>query len=241
MISCRIGLLAKCKDHEFSIVLGELFDKTIKNSNDILYDLHKQLVYLCNFYGKISGKKIVPDNREDLSIYQKRYKITNSYKIIGPSVNGEWRFIRPELYDLDCMVTLFPDIISKSIYTPTSIDSTYVILLADKDPLVRGSMIDRCLDISNGKYMKFHIFDMDPLKTTCILTKRYLLAKGIKDVNITISENVLESILSVLLSSNYPRVIISVNSSKIQNLARYIRIQRKNTGLITKVIFLSDL
>jgi hypothetical protein len=241
MIKCRIGLVSYCKDHDFALILGELFDKNIRDNINMLYELHKALVYSSNFYAKISGTKVITDNTDDLCIYQRQYKITNNILVYGTGIDGEWRFSKPCLYDLDCMIFLFNDTIQSPRYNPVINDTITYILVAEKNPLIRGTLVEECFRIADGKQIKFYIVDdVSSNINSCVLTKRYLMSQGITDVSTIADHSIFDNIFDIIQDTSDTKIYIIVNSERVQSIARYIRLKRSITQFDTKIVYVCN-
>lgn len=254
IISCKIGLISKPSNHihDCFLNLGEIFDRSIREDVKILYELHKNLQYLCHFNVDINGKDITPDNIEELSNIQNRYKLTKKFWIKGQVENGVMKFFSPELYDLSCMVPLFPDKISRSIYTKSNQIPLHVfILFPYSDPIIRGKIIDNCFSINNNKSFFYVIGGLHGKNTipTCDLSKRYLLECGVKDDDIicneyhNFSDCILEALnmIKFIIPENIQmKVIVLVQREDMSRVMNHIIIANKLKIINSKLSIICD-
>ena len=236
-INCKIGLISKPKDctHDCFLNLGEIFDRSIREDINTLYELHKNLRYLCAFKAKIKGKDAIPDNIEEISVIQNRYKMTRKIWIKGNLQKGTMKFLSPELYDLSCMVPLFPNKIYRSICPKSNnLPLCMFILLPYTDPIVRGEIIDSCFSVL-GKYKAFFYIigeiQGQNTRSTCDLSRRYLLTCGVEDNNISrnqcdkFPDCILEAlnIIKFILPDTEMKVFIAVQREDMNRVMDHIR------------------
>lgn len=190
MIKCKIGLIAKPRDdtQDCFLNLGEVFDKTIRGDVNILYEFHKNLRYLCPFKAEIDGRDGRPDNIEEIMAFQSRYKLTRKIWLNGKTENGTIKFLTPQLFDISCMVPLFQDIISRTVYPKgRNFPAKMFILFPYSDPFVRGEIIDSCLTVVKDYKVYFYVMGEKKGMNSMItsdLNRRYLLSCGVEDNNI---------------------------------------------------------
>lgn len=235
VISCKIGLIAKPRDstQDCFLNLGEVFDKTIRENVNILYELHTIMKYMCPFKITTEGKNITPDNLEEIAIVQARYKLTR--KIWRKGKYKSTKFLAPELYDISCMVPLFPDKVPRLEY-PQSNETPMrmIILFPYEDPVVRGEIIDSCASISNERKTCFYAIGSvqgNNTRPTCDLSRRYLLSCGIQDDNIyreqydTFPDCIIEALnmINFVLPDTEMEIMIAVSREDMQKVLAYIR------------------
>jgi hypothetical protein len=187
MIKCKIGVISKSRDKDCFLNLGEIFDKSIRQDVNTLYKLHQNLRYFCPFKATIKGKNVTPDNIEEISTLQKRYKLTRKIYVSGKIPNGKSKFLSPQLYDISCMVPLFPDKICKTVVQGKGSTTFMFILFPYTDPIVRGEIVDNCFSVVKDNRVCFYTIGGvygNNTQSTCDLSRRYLLSCGVEDVNI---------------------------------------------------------
>lgn len=247
VISCKIGLISKPRDNtqDCFLNLGEIFDRSVCKDVNILYELHKNLRYLCPFKVQIEGKDITPDNIEEISTIQNRYKLTRKIWMEGHVQNGAMKFLSPELYDLSCMVPLFPNKISRSICPKgNEMPLRMFILFPYTDPIVRGEIIDNCFSVS-GEH-KTYFYTIGGLhgqntSATCDLSTRYLLTCGVEDDNISRNQYddfpdcILEALnmIKFIMPDIEMQVFIAVQREDMNRFMKHIRLANK-LGMIDR-------
>lgn len=232
MISCKIGLVSLPRDSNAGIIIiGEIFDKAVRNDIKILYEIHKNLIHLCPFKVNVKDEKLYPDIMEDIIVFQTKYKITRKITSIEPLSDGTIKYLAPQLYDIDCMVPLFEDTIPRNIYNVN--DSTFVrlfIMLPCTNPIARGEIINKCIDICANTQIFFYA--MGP-KKTCDITQKHLLSSGILPNNIYVNEydEYLDCILEALTISDMfcepDEIYLCSSSSEIQKVLGISRLVHK--------------
>jgi hypothetical protein len=179
---CSIGLVAKPRDprKNYLLFLGEIKEKDEK----LLYDLHKELRFLCKFNAAIVGSSILLDNAEEILAFQKKYNIEPKISLTGIADEKTIKLLSPELYDITCMIPLFSDTVTRSVKPICNSKSkVFFIFPRCNDPFMRGKIIDTCFEAAGEREMFFYligcIYGINKIKTS-ILTKRYLLSCGVE-------------------------------------------------------------
>jgi hypothetical protein len=187
---CTFGLVAKSRDprNNYLLFLGEIKEKDEK----LLYNLHKELRFLCKFNAAIVDNSILPDNADEILAFQKKYNIEPKILLTGLVEEKTIKLLSPELYDITCMVPLFSDTVTRSIkQIHNSQLKVFFILPRCNDPFIRGKIIDTCFEAAGEREMFFYligyIYGINKIKTSN-LTKRYLLSCGVEDKNIVWDE-----------------------------------------------------
>lgn len=245
-MKCKVGLISRPYNvtDDCLINLGEIFDLKIKNDVNLLYELHKNIKYLYPFQVFIESNKIILDNIEEISAIQSRYKLTRKPIMLGNSRKKRIKFNSPELYDISCMVPLFSDkqSIPKYIENKTSSLSFAFILFPYDDPILRGEIVDSCLNISKGEKVYFYILGkirgMNRVPT-CKLSKRYLLKHGL--ANIFTQEydkfpDCIDEAVNMIKFSLDPsvKILIGIDRKDMSNVMKNIR-KKKLTKQITLI------
>lgn len=244
-MKCKVGLISKSYNDSDNCVinLGEIFDLKIKNDVNLLYEIHRNTRYLYPFQAYIEDR-IILDNIEEISAIQSRYKLTRKPIIIGNSSKKRIKFNSPELYDISCMVPLFSDkqSIPKYIENKTSSLSFAFILFPYNDPILRGEIVDSCLNISKGEKVYFYALGKVQgmnRAPTCKLCKRYLLKHGF--ANIFTQEydkfpDCIDEAVNMIKFSLDPsvKILIGVEKKDMSSVMKHIR-KMKLTKQITLV------
>lgn len=252
MINCKIGVVAKKREDESSyIFLGEIFSSEIRQDEKMLYELHTNLRYLYPFRCIYNKGKILLDNMEDIYSLQDRYKLTKKIYTTEQDNKPVYtvKYLRPELYDISCMVPLFSEIQPRhcihSQSKQTNIVDNVFIILPYLDPIIRGELVNSCITTLNdekGMFVCIGGKQGENKMKIGSLVRRYLLSCKVKDEDIIIQEfdefpdSILEAliILSMIIDKE-TRIFFAVDKKEIDIVLRYVRISR-NQGLIDRKI-----
>jgi len=243
---CSIGLVAKSRDPKknYLLFLGEIKEKDEK----LLYDLHKELRFLCKFDASIVGNKVFPDNAEEILAFQKKYNIEPKISVTGLVEEEKCiKLLAPELYDITCMISLFSGTVMRSVKPICNSKSkVFFIFPRCNDPFIRGKIIDACFEAAAEREMFFYligcIYGINKIKTS-ILTKRYLLSCGVEDKNIVCDGEdqghdwLVEAInmIKFITPDEDPEILIAVDRELMKVLMNYIR-SEKAAGRIDKKV-----
>jgi hypothetical protein len=242
---CTFGLVAKPGDprKNYLLFLGEIKEKDPK----LLYDLHKDLRFLCKFNAEIVGSSILPDNPEEILAFQKKYNIEPKFSVTGLVEEKSIKLLAPELYDITCMVPLFPDTVMRSVKPICDSKSkVFFIFPRCNDPFTRGKIIDTCFEAAAEREMFFYligyIYGINKIKTSN-LTKRYLLSCGVEDKNIVCDGEdqghdwLFEAInmIKFITPDEDPEILIAVDRESIYVFMNYISFE-KASGRIDKKV-----
>lgn len=232
MIKCKIGLIAFPINYskDYFLYLGELYDKKIKNDEKLLYEFYTKLIYLCSFKVLIKDGKIIPDNLTDLFSFQKRYKLTKKIYSNYTISDGIIKYNSPKLYDLDCMVPLYKEALIKNIINMNnSNDMRMFILMSYSDPIIRGEIIDNCINAFQNKYACFLIIEGEK-DNNALLTKRYLISRGVKNKDIIINQYnefpdcIIEAITIINMLYDCADIFLGVSRDEICNVSKNIKL-----------------
>jgi hypothetical protein len=247
MINCKIGLISFCVDSSQNcfLNLGEIFDKKIRENINALYEIHTNMRYLCPFKVVIDNENIIPDNMEEISIIQERYKLTRKISMIGKGKSKKFR--APNLYDISCMVPLFSTKVPRLRYPLSNVTPMRMIILFPySDPILRGEIIDACSSFSIEKQTFFYVIGTIQgrnLVPTCDLSRRYLLTCGINSYNINKSQydifpdcifEVL-NIIDFILPGREMELIIAVSKEDMSKVMQKIRLWNSEGKLKKKI------
>ena len=242
---CSFGLVAKPRDsrNNYLLFLGEINEKDEK----LLYNLHKELRFLCKFKAAIVGNDILPDNAEEILAFQKKYNIEPKISVSGVIKEKTLRLLTPELYDITCMVPVFSDTVTRSVkQICNSKSKVFFIFPRCNDPFMRGKIIDTCFEAAADREMFFYligcIYGINRIKTSN-LTKRYLRSCGVEDKNIVCDGEdqghdwLFEAIkmIKFITPDENPEILIAVDRELMKVLINYIR-SEKASGRIDKKV-----
>lgn len=242
---CSIGLVAKPRDPKknYLLFLGEIKEKDEK----LLYDLYKELRFLCKFDASIVGNKVFPDNAEEILAFQKKYNIEPEISVTGLEEEKSIKLLAPELYDITCMIPLFSDTVTRSIKPNCNSKSkVFFIFPRCNDLFIRGKIIDACFEAAGEREMFFYligcIYGINKIKTTN-LTKRYLRSCGVEDKNIVCDEEdqgngwLLEAInmIKFITPDEDPEILIAVDREFMKVIMNYIRFEKASGRIDRKI------
>lgn len=249
MITCKIGLIAKAIDSNIKcfINLGEVYDSTMKKDIHLLYKIHKNTKYLGKFKVSFQGKSILIDNIEDIYSIQRRYSLTRGIMVKGQK-NDTILFDKPQLYDINCMVPLF----SNKIYPQYTINnSTFLpprlfLVFPYPDPILRGELLDNCLELKKNRKIYFCIIGGmygHNTRATYNFSRDYLLECGIHSDDIMCGiydkfpECIDESLLLIemCLGNLDVELIIAIARDDMSRVMTHIRQCRNNLGFHKKI------
>lgn len=171
-VDCKIGLVSISRDRSCYMIIGEIYDKTVRENIDILSEFKNDMTYFTSFKVNITNGKVVLYDPEEFSELRRKYKLTQKpylAKNINKNILGNFTqiFSCPILYDISCMVELFQKIHQDKMKTKISDQETIgemknplykspykpspkmFILFPYSDPVIRGKIIDACRNISH--------------------------------------------------------------------------------------------
>ena len=247
---CKIGIISKPRDptKNYLLFLGE----TNEQDEKLLYNLHKELRFLCNFNAVIEESNAQPDNIEEILCFQKKYNIEPKIWFTGVVEEKIIRLLAPQLYDISCMVPLFSDQIQRSVKpSGNSQPGVFFIFTDCVDPFMRGKIIDNCFEATGDREISFYLlgsnYGINRLKT-CDLSRRYLLSCGVEDKNIICcgeGQNqgwLIEAInmIKFVTGNGEQEIVIAVNRESINMFMNYIRSEKAFGRIDRKVRIISD-
>lgn len=249
MITCKIGLIAKPVDSNIKcfINLGEVYDSGMKKDIHLLYKIHKNTKYLGKFKAFFQEKTISIDNIEDIYSIQRRYSLTRGIMVKGQKKDTVL-FDKPQLYDISCMVPLFPTKIypQHTINDSTILPPRLFLVFPYPDPILRGKLLDNCLELKENRKICFCVFgDMygQNTRATYNFPRDYLLECGIHSDDIIcciydkFPECIDESLLLVemCLGSLDIELFIAVARDDMSRVLTHIRQSGNNLGFRKKI------
>lgn len=235
-MECKIGLIAKPLNRKQNCFLniGEIFDKNIRNNINVLYELHTIMKYMYPFKIKIENKDIIPDNLTEIAIIQEKYKLTRKISLYGKDKDTKFR--TPELYDISCMVPLFPNQIPRLRFTESKNNPIRMIVLFPyENPILRGEILNSCFNLTTKCKTYFYTLGYIRGKntsSTCELSKRYLLTCGIKKENIytenydTFPDCIMEilNMIKFIFPYTVVKIMFAIARYDMQKFMDYIRL-----------------
>lgn len=252
MIKCKIGLVSfPTNDKEkYYLNLGEIYDKNIRQDISILYELHNNLKYLCGLIVKNKNKdKVIPTNIEEIITLQMKYKLTPKIYITflqksDIELKENVEFSRPELYDISCMVPLFPNSIPKCLYQNNESEhSKLFIILPCSDPISRGKIIENCIKTigkSKGYFLTIGNQIGNNVENSCELNRRYLMSCGVPEDSIitnNISYFTPECLRQIYIPNN---IFLGVSGKDVGKVLIDVRNLRKKKDIKDIIYFICD-
>lgn len=245
---CKISLISwpiKNKSPQSGYVnFGEIYDRKIKSDKTILEQFHQELAYLYPFRC-VTQPNLACYNIEDIRYFQKKYKLTVKLKMNG--VFDKVITLRsPVLYDITCMVPLFPKH-RKEVKKLTTDKKHVCVVLPYKNPVLRGKMLSRCLDLESNTFFILLGDKLGKNKDSCAtLATRYLLSRAVPAVNMikslegTVPDCILDSLALVELMGIENFIFTIVCSSEdISEISTTVRTWRKEDRINVPLIYLS--
>jgi hypothetical protein len=259
--TCRIGLISwpvhiknPPNTKDMYLILGEIYDKDIRDNLELLRDFNQNLEYLYPFKVKKNGDVVKIYNNDDINHLRKKYKLTSTVSLRNYQ-EGEAEseddsddesekivFRTPRLYDISCMEPLFP----MECFTLKCVDNSthcrVFIVLPYSDPVLRGQILKQCIFYTKDHHSLFLLIGGkhgQNKETTSTLMKRYLLSSGVSSQNINKSiydkfpDSIVESleILPFLLDINHHVThdlfiaCASYDMCKVMSFSRDIKVQ----------------
>ena len=250
MITCKIALISKPVNTKINsfINIGEIYDSDMKKDTQFLYDIHKNTKYMGKFKACFKNNNIQIDNIEDIHSIQRRYNLTRRILAKGQK-KDTILFDKPQLYDITCMVPLFPT----KIYPQYTINDSILLLPLQlflifpySDPIIRGELLDRCLELKKDRKIYFCLFGniyRKNTRATYNFSRDYLLECGIHSDDIICGiydkfpECIQESLLLVEMALNTLSVelFIAVARDDMSQVMNHIRQSKNNLGFRKKI------
>lgn len=228
-MKCKIALISwpvkNTSPKDGYINLGEIYDKNIKNNKSILQKMNKELSYMYPFRCKIRPK-ITCSNIEDFRYFQREYRLTSKLKIEGKFTKNNITFRSPILYDITCMVPVFRKQ-TRFKYIQTTQKRHVCILPTCKNPIIRGKLVERCMELHSDIFFILSGPKMGKNKDTCsTLYSRYLLSCSVQKKNImkNIEGDIIDGLdLVELIGIDDSAITIVCTSDDIYNLSVSVR------------------
>jgi hypothetical protein len=223
--------------HQLYLIIGELYDKNIKENISTLSKFNRDLQYLYPF--RFSQEENSCYNEEDIYCLQKKYGLTSKLRLVGESKNKIITFRSPVLYDISCMVPLFEKSTSTNKIIYEQKNDVICIVIPYLNPVNRGKLLEDVLKYGPGTFVLVGDTYGKNKDSTATLMSRYLLScqvpsdRIIKIRDDKIPECILESIEIINMTSPDPdyELLIACRHKNIQEINKTIRIW-KNQGVI---------
>jgi hypothetical protein len=234
MLNCEIGILAKIKQNDVLLRLGDVMNTKIKNQRE-LYDIHSHLYFLHISHVTLkNGECVKMSHKNELSEIREKFGLSNIFfphKInITPDGIYEIEWIR--LYDITCMQPVFVEEISQ--LTPFTIskgnnEKCVIILPPYNSAIKRGTLVESCISMCIKYNATFLCIDDE--NNLAQLYRNYLITRGIRDEDIDIippGETVFENIIGTISTINclFPIdcvIYIAIDSENVCGLTLFLR------------------
>ena len=250
----RIGLVSYSVPNSCNLIIGEIYDKDIRNNFSILTEMSNNLHFLYPFKVKKVNNQIKIYNEDDFLYFRKKYKLTSTITLH----NGK-------LQDNDCIVFKSPHLYNISKWKsishsreilykqPTNLSSNcrIFIVLPHKNPIIRGKILNQCIDMTK-EHTPLYLLIGDKYghnkETTSTLMKRYLLLSGVKSDNINKSicdkfpDSLIEAfeILPLMLNLSQFDLFIACSSDDICEVMSFVRDTQVGKKMCKKMQFICD-
>ena len=221
--------------HNLYLIIGEFYTEY---DISILSEFYRDLDYLYPF--RFSVSENVCYNAKDISCLQEKYNMTVKPQLIGKTESKILTLRTPILYDISCMVPLFPDKNHRYVYKQKT--DLVCVVLPYTDPIHRGKLLEKVIDYGPGFFLLVGGIEKSNKDSIATLASRFLLSRNIpKERILKIGEGkvpdcILESIevFNMTTAEDYD-VVIACRYNNIKNVATSIRLWRK-AGIIDKNI-----
>jgi len=236
---CRWALISwpieQKTPYQLYLILGELYDKNIREDITILSQFYRDLQYLYPF--RYSQKENSCYNAEDIICLQKKYGLTVKIQLVGETEQKIVTFRSPVLYDISCMVPLFEKRGKKMLYKQKN--DIICIVIPYLNPVYRGKLLEEAVKYGPSTFVLIGDTYGKNKDSTATLMARYLLSCQVPSDRILKirddkkPECILEAIEIINMTEPDPdyQLIIACRHENIQEISRTIRIWRKQ-GII---------
>lgn len=213
------------------LILGELYDRNIRENIAILSQFHRDLQYLYPF--RFSKEKNSCNNIEDIIYFQKKYSLTVKLQLVGENEGDIITFRSPVLYDISCMVPLFDKNVRKIAYKQKN--DLICIILPYLNPVDRGKLLEEVVRYGPATFVIIGDSYGKNKDSTATLMCRYLLScqvpinRILKVRHDKKPECILEAIeiVNAVEQDDYS-LLIACRHENIQSIGKTIRTWRKN-------------
>ena len=181
-----ILLLSYSRDGNYTLTLAEFIGKNYHN----LISIFKDIMYLYPFKAKIKGYNSFPTNIEDFNYIIDKYEMKKCMVIYPePKNNSLISFYKPILFNRTTNKPIFTINMTFPRYRNPSSHSLIkdvFVLLPSINPIVRGNIIEKCIDIISHNNFCFvctgDVYYENKIKISD-LYMRYLISRGIDENN----------------------------------------------------------
>jgi len=241
---CKWALISwpvkESKPNKVYVILGEFYDKKIYDNISFLSEFYRDLQYFYPFRFSVSRKNCY--NIEDIFCLQKKYGLTIRHRLVGNTKEKVLTMRTPILYDISCMVPLFPTSVQKLSYIQKN--ESVCIVMPCIDLIKRGKLLEEIINYGSKIFAVCGNIYGENKDTIATLSTRYLLKRGVpfsQIVKISGNKNteyILEAIdiLNIIIT-NY-NIVIACRSDDIQDINKKLRIWRKKKMLNRKVTYI---
>ena len=223
--------------HQAYINLGEIYDRKLREDMTELSRFHRELSYLYPFRCVI-GDRITCYNIEDITYFQKKYKLTVRIRTQGTFESNTVTFRSPVLYDITNMRPIFKTR-KKPKFEQTREKKQVCVVLPYENPVLRGKLLENCLALkSDLTFMLLGDKQGRNADATSTLANRYLLTRSVDSKRMVKSREGQQpdclldavAIIGMLGIEDYILAIVC-SSEDITELSWTVRRWRKNDGV----------
>lgn len=241
---CRWALISwpieESAPNNLYLILGEFYNREIRDDISVLSEFYRDLQYFYPF--RFSVGKNICYNFEDIFSLQKKYGLTAKSQLVGQPTKKVLTMRTPVLYDITCMVPLFPKRKRKISYKQKN--DEVCIILPYSNPVHRGKLLEDAVNHGPSTFVVIGNIRGQNRDSIATLASRYLLTCGVpQDRIIKMCENkqpecILEAIEVVNMSmvdSDYD-IAIACRHDNIQEISKTIRYWRRTDILVDRKI-----
>ena len=242
MLECEVGVIAKLKQNESFLHMGNILDLKRKNQNE-LYEIHTHLYFLHSINITVKNEKYGEMTNEcDITEIRTKFNLSGAIFLQNAKnvLDGVYETKSIELYDITCMQPVFDEKIFylKKLHSEKKFEKKCVVVLFPYESSIkRGTLVESCDFLCENYDVSFVCIDNDKNKSG-LLYKNYLVARGVREENIDIvseGESILDDIISTLTMldcffpiSSYIYVAIDYNDiCKMSSFFRNFREKNK--------------
>lgn len=230
MFKCKIGVIAKIREKDVLLRLGDIIVPDEKNQIN-LYKLQSYTYFLDIKHVVIKDNTVSIYPEIELNEIRQKFNLTTSIFIHdeGKIDDGRYEILWTKLYDISCMQQVFDE--DKSSIKPflqkNISEKCTVILLPYNSSIKRGTLLESSRNVYETHDTTFICINDD--EQTAESYKKYLMERGIVENNIDIvpsGETVMDDIMStisVLLTLVDGLIYVAIDSDYICNMAMFIR------------------
>jgi hypothetical protein len=234
ILNCEISILAKIKQNDVLLRLGDVIDAKTKNQKK-LYDIHSHLYFLHVSHITLKNDESIEMTYEnELSEIREKFGLSNNIHFHeGNTIsNGTHEIEWIKLYDITCMQPVFTEEVSQLVpftSNKSNNEKCVIILPPYNSAIKRGTLVESCISMCIKYNTTFLcINDENNLGN---LYKKYLITRGICDQDIdviphveSVFENIMETISTINCLFSIDHIIyIAIDSENVCGLTMFLR------------------